>query len=190
MGKIIVSRPSTFYTRQRDIVIYDMYNKPFYVNPNMEGSLNFNLPVGEFFTDNFITEKPFKPYVKYCNPNFKGVDPNSFDIIFTENKNKASINYAGKYIKIDTSHCKDFLPCVYYLFKHEIGHLINGSDIHNPNGGLIFDAELHCDKYAENWMLSHGFNPSQVELSRKTLMSKPNRKNCTHYNPITNNFKR
>jgi hypothetical protein len=181
MDRLIVTEPSTFFSAGRDIYILDEQGNFFYAHPNKEGKINFNLPRGVYYTSNVLIKKPFVPYVKWQRPDFK-YNPAEFRIVVKPNVNKASINYLTKDITIDEKIAKiKFKPLKVFLLAHELKHLDVGGSKFDSKGKMTFDAEHECDKYAENYMLSHGYNPTQIELSKKLCLSNPNRHECIHH---------
>ncbi len=190
MKKLIVPKPMTFFSDDRNILILDDKMNYFFGRPNRERNINFNLPVGTFYTENNITPKPFVPYVQYVPLNLS-IDPKTFKLIVEKNKNKATINTGAKTITVDKSIEKnEFKPVQTFIIRHEIAHLKHGGSRYDGSGKIIFDAEKACDKSAENFMLSHGFNPMQTDLVKRMMLSNKDRAHCQHYNPTINNFRR
>lgn len=188
--KIICLEPSTFYTEDKDISIYDDLKNIFFYHPNKENSIQFNLPVGIFYTKNKIKRSLFQPYEKFDNLPLSDAVSN-FRPVVKKNPNKATINNVSKTITVDPSISEHiYKPCSAFIAAHEIGHLHYGGNKYDTYGNLIFNAEKACDDYAINYMLSHGWNPSQIKILKQLILKDEDRKHCIHTRTTNYNFRR
>ncbi len=188
MGRLLVIAPSTFFCSE-PVCIKDNNNNIFYVHPNKEGKINFNLPKGLYFTNNRLDKKQFQPYAKFDYPVFKQTIKD-INIEIKKNPNKATIIPTLKKIIIDKKLSENkYKPALVFLLVHEIGHLKYGGDKFE-NGVKVFDAEKACDSLAVNYMLSHGYNPTQISIAKEIILSGQDRKNCIHNETIKQNFRR
>ncbi len=170
--KIINREPSSFYSSDTDISILDMYKNPFYAASNFRKNITFNLPVGVFYTNNVLKRVAFKPYEDFKYPSLN-YSPKDFKIVIAKNPNKLTINTLSKTIKVDPLIAENkFLPLLTFSIGHELGHLKYGGS--TPS----FDAEKACDDFSRNYMLSHGWNPTQINLAAQMLLRSFDRKNC------------
>lgn len=177
--------PATFFSRDNNVLIRDVENNMFYQHPNERNCITFNLPVGVFYTDNELLEQPdFIPYEKFKSVDFK-FNPKEFSITVKQNPNKATINTFFKTIVVDPSILEfNYAPLLTFLLGHEMAHLIVGGNTYDKNSVLLFDAEKACDDISRNYMLSHGFNPSQIKIASELLLRSRDRKECIHNNTI------
>jgi len=190
MKKIFCEDEVTLYSNDTPIKIYDSRKKLFYFHPNKEKNICFNLPKGEFFTENLFRQQPFKPYEIYQMPNFS-VDISKFNLIEGKNPHKATITPSQKKILIDSSIINhEYSPCLTFVLLHEIYHTVVGGNKKDANGNIIFNAEASCDNFAKNWMLSHGYNPSQIKVVKELILSDNHRKECLHDSLTQQNFRR
>lgn len=133
----------------------------------------FNLPVGEYsvisgefmpiknpvnFAKNTLSmrERLFRPYAS------------GFKIKFIPNKHKAFISWPDRTIIIDPSLKNKTLAELFYILFHEYAH-------------RVYKTESKTDALAENMMINHGFNPSQIHRALITVLSEKQqqRKNDT-----------
>lgn len=190
MVKFRCNDPATFFCSDHQIKILDENKKLFYYHPNSIGSITFNLPVGIYYTDNSLQQKPFVPYEKFVKPE-KFIDPREFKILVGNNPHKATINLRDKTILFDkkiASH--KYRPCLQFILGHEIYHTCVGGSLFDKAGNMIFDAEKACDDFSKNYMLSHGWNPTQIKIASALLLNDKDRVQCIHNNTITKNFRR
>jgi len=157
----------------------------FYMHPNDRKSILFNLPMGVFYTENnLLKQKEFQPYEKFRGWNLK-FNPKEFTTVLKPNKNKATINTFFKTITVDPSIPKyNYAPLLDFVIGHELGHLEVGGNKYDDNKNLIFDAEKACDEISRNYMLSHGWNPSQIKLAAELLLRSGDRRECIHNNTV------
>lgn len=190
--KLKVERPSSFFTSDSEVKILDDKGNIFYVHPNRQRKICFNLPIGEYETENNLKEVGFVPYVKTSYPDlFQRIK--KYKVIKKFNPNKASIFQGKKKIKIsdkvkyaDGSNfdLHEFKPCTVFLLGHEAAHTIVGSNTKD------FDAETACDNISEAWMLANGYNPSQIKICKQLTLSSPERKHYCPYDSKEMNFRR
>lgn len=148
------------------------------------------MPKGVFYSRNRLTKKSFIPYKEFRKNNLSANIVNSFELIEAKNPNKATINTKLKTIKIDNKIADiEYKPCLVFLLAHELGHTIFGGDKYMGEQ-KIFDAEIACDSFASNYMLSHGYNPTQIVVAKEMLLSRTDRKKCIHDDVIEKNNRR
>lgn len=194
-----ITKPSSFFTSDRGVVVRDIDGNIFYSHPNRQRKLCFNLPVGEYSTMNNVKQVGFKPYVPFKN-HFKDDEIKKYKVVVSPNPHKASIiPHKRRIIVSDKVRYKDgsaldigeYKPCITFLMCHEKAHRIVGGNVVDPvTKRVVFDAEQACDNIAENYMLSHGFNPSQVRLAKQLILSTPGRRECSQYDAKKLNFRR
>lgn len=193
-----IKKPTSFFSSDSPIKILDEKGNIFYIHPNKENSISFNLPIGNFSTENTLREIGFKPYVPFEN-HFTFNPAKGFKVKKIFNKNKATIIPSKKRIRISDKikykdgselNISEYKPCNEYLLHHELAHRVYGGNVYSPDKKIIFDAEQACDNSAENFMLSHGYNPSQISLCKQLLLSNPKRKMCSQYDAKKLNFRR
>lgn len=189
MIKFICSEPKTYFCNQ-PVKILDENKNYFYSHENKEKHINFNLPVGTYYTSNDLLERKFDPYVLCQNANFP-FSINELKIIVENNSHTATINPIEKTITVDPKTARiNFLPALTFLMLHEVYHLICGGSKRDVNGNIIFDAEKACDSYATKYMLANGWNPLQVYTAKELLLSSPERKKCLDSQTINLNHRR
>lgn len=193
-----ITEPSSFYSTDSPIHIFDELGNMFYVHPNRQRKITFNLPIGEYKTENNLKKVGFVPYVKN-NHNFDFKKVIGLRLIRKKNKNKATITPYKKEIVMDKKvrykdgtsfNIDEYQPCKTFLIGHEIAHLKVGGNQYNFDGTIKFDAEKKCDEISETMMLSNGYNPSQIRICKQLLLSSPHRMECSQYYPTKNNFRR
>lgn len=164
--------PSSFFSSDEGLVIFDEYGNIFYVHPNKTKKINFNLPVGQFFTENNIMRKEkFVPYTK----GWEKFDSTGFVVRVGVNPNKLTVTPALKDIIADHSinDCK-YIPLMEFCLGHELSHTL-------PSGKGISctgNVKNFCDENSANRMLAIGYNPSQINIARKMSMSDSYRSDC------------
>ncbi len=176
--------PKTIFSQDTPVMVKDSNNNMFYYHPNTRGSILFNLPKGTFYTTNKLIEQPFNPYEKFEPKNLK-FRPSDFTTVLKPNPNKATINTFFKTITVDPNLMKlNYQPVVDFCIGHELGHLEVGGNTYDNDGKIIFDAEKECDRIATNYMLSHGWNPTQINIAKELLLRSQYRKDCIHNNTV------
>jgi len=197
--KLDIKKPSSFFTSDRKVFVYDDKGNIFYMHPNRQRKLTFNLPVGKYTTSNNISEVRFKPYVPFVHK-FNDPEIKKYKVVVAYNPHKASIIPHKRLIVVSpvvrykdgtSLDLGEYAPCMTFLMCHEKAHRIVGGNVVDPKTGkVIFDAEQACDDIAENYMLSHGYNPSQVKLAKQLILSSPKRRECAQYDAKKLNFRR
>jgi hypothetical protein len=184
--KFVVMKPSSFYSNDKPIVIFDEKKYPFYFHPNKLGSITFNLPIGKYYTKSILKEIPFIPYEKQMN-----VKPDTdYGFNISDNPHKATITPFDKKITVDKKiDSLKYLPAKQFIVGHEIGHTIVGGDRFDSMKNKIFDAEKWCDRFSENYMLANGWNPTQVKFAKEFILSNVDRKNCIDNRLHTHNYR-
>lgn len=191
MYNVDLKEPSTLFSEDRNIIVLDENKNLFYIHPNKERFIKFNLPGGVFYIFNEveILDK-FEPYEIYKKPKLN-YDPRRFNLIVKDNPHKATINTFSDFIKLDTKIaelCEQYQPLGVFLLAHELYHLKVGGDKFKGKR-KIFDAEKACDNFAVHYMLCKGFNPSQIDAS-KEILSNTDRKNCISRRLTNKKFRR
>ncbi len=188
--KIKINNPITFFSNESPVHILDDKKNLFYYHPNDEHEINFNLPVGIYYTKNKLFERVFTPYERFKKP-FGYISPNEFKPIVKTNIHKATILIPEREIILDPSIAyHKFKPCTDFTICHEIFHTVIGGTISNSKGEIIFDAEKPCDDFAKNYMLSFGWNPIQIDYAVKLILNSDSRKNCIHNSTVQMNFRK
>lgn len=189
--KLILHKPCTYFTSDSPVKILDEKENIFFYHPNEQKKINFNLPEGTFCTENNLTKKSFQPYEEFNGSALKKDFLNSFEFSIADNKNKATINPNIKKITIDKKYGNHwYKPLKIFVVCHEVRHLEVGGSIKDEKGNIIFDAEKACDDFAKNYMLSHGYNPTQVEAAKEILISGAERRKCISDSMNNKNFRR
>lgn len=138
------------------VIINDFRGKEFYNNSLVSNPVAFNLPAGDYevISGRFAPlTKPLEfPLNKLPFPERSLPFPGDFKIEFGNNPNKASIIWPEKRILFDNSMLTRSLPELYFILFHEFAH-------------HVYNTEVFTDRLAENFMLRHGFNPSQTMSS-------------------------
>ena len=189
------NEPSSFFCSEPNLRIYDDRRNMFYVHPNTEQKINFNLPKGKYYTPNTITRNAeFKPY-----KTFKPFLPKGFlddlEIEVGRNRNKASIIRHKKYILIDGKFAKHiFSPIPVFCLAHELHHFryYPKDQTERNNERKMIEIEKKCDEGAVDYMLSKGYNPTQIKLAKNLILSNKERGACVDHLTThkTNNFRR
>lgn len=141
------------------ICVFDCKGKIFYIIKN-DKQKYFNLPKGDYFTNNEITiTKPFIHKIPSL-PKFEVKRPNvnDFDISFGNNPYKATVDFNKETILVDYALLKLPFFCLVWIIYHEKGH-------------QFYKSEFKCDLYATRQMLLKGYNYSQVKLAPLLTLS-------------------
>lgn len=182
--------PCTFFSTENNIIILDDKKNLFYFHPNNEMNITFNLPIGKYFTENSLQQKLFTPYEEFKKPE-RYISPKEFKIIVKKNPNKATISLRNRTITIDPKIANHkYRPCLQFILGHEIYHTTVGGNLYDTKGNLIFNAEAACDDFSKNYMLSHGFNPSQIKIACNLLLNDQTRKECIHHSTVEQKHRR
>jgi len=138
----------------KTISIVDELGKPFYYIRNGEGKrITFNLPKGEYYTENELNPLPkpltYKPAALPSNEKFLVSVPECLTIIQQPNPHKASTDAKRGLIISDPSITEKPKPINVFIWLHEVGH-------------TAYYTEWKCDVFAAYMMLTrYGYNPSQ-----------------------------
>jgi len=195
MQLIKVNKPSTFFTRATEIVIYDSNKFPFYFHTNTARHINFNLPPGTYYSNVRLKKRPFKPYGKKSYPRFPKGFLKGINVYKVENKNKASISLPTGQVFVDPLyHDNPYEPVQTFTLLHELfHHFFHAKTKREKKNPFIHEfIESQCDDAARNFMLANGWNPSQVRIACGLLLRSKFRNRCMHRkttDPI-NNFRR
>lgn len=162
------------------ILILDERGIPFYDTSQLANQPSrFNLPAGRYIvmSGKFYRMAPVEyPLLPIATPHrYKRKNPERFEIVFTENPaHKCTIDWDTEKIYFDNSFRDMPLPNLVYVLYHEYGHRYYGCNCLKKSGcKKCAEAELQCDRYAQNRMLETGYNPSQIgEAIIGTLSSK------------------
>jgi hypothetical protein len=176
--KFRVKRKTGFVTNDRTVKILDRDGLPFYYMENVGPNFKFNLPPGEFFTDNKLTELMVP--VTYTMPPLKRrynfmLAPKRFRYIYANNPNKCSVDLLRGLVIFDKSF-EGFPRFVKaYIKYHELGHY------RYSGKGQV--SEKDCDDFSFNCMIKAGYNPAQVvtasEYTLENNLTGLDRKNNT-----------
>lgn len=153
-------QPSTFYTKASPLYVADDKGRIFYCHENGARDLTFNLPVGNYTTNQNVERKPnFEPYPVLVLPAKEQIfDSRNFGIKIDYNPHKGTFRPSQELIILDKDVVKyPYKPYRYFVLAHEKGH-------------SYFSDESKCDWYALNWCLQNGFNPLQIQSSYKRLL--------------------
>lgn len=187
--KLILSKPCTYFSTDSPIKILDENKNVFFIHPNNENKINFNLPVGSFFTENTLYKRAFQPYEKFEGTNLTLSDLQKFKTSIGNNPHKASINTINKTILVDRKIANvKYKPLLKFLMLHECKHIEVGGNVYDGDR-IIFDAEKACDAFATNYMLAFGWNPTQIQIL-KEILNDTDRKECIQHATTKHNFRR
>lgn len=132
---------------------------PFYIK-EFKGKLEFNLPIGIYYTNLPLIEiKPIKydlPKLPKLERNIK--KPKKLNLIFCVNPNKCSIDLPSGTIFLDNSFKNATRPQLEFVIGHEKAH-------------YNFATEKHCDTLSAYNMIKKGYNPSQLTYSCNSCLS-------------------
>lgn len=165
MRELIVNKKTGFKVLDPSIpiLIRDFRGMLFYSTESMVPDVTeFNLPEGKYFvvSGKFkAMENPVEYNLLKLPPQERVMpDPMDFQIKFTDNPYKCTINFKDKTITFDNSFKSKILPEIYFVLYHEYAH-------------RYFLTEKHCDVLASNYMLKKGFNPSQIGRAHVNSLS-------------------
>lgn len=165
---MFVSKISGFFSCDNEILIYSLLprKKPFYFKKNPDKKkVFFNLPKGDFFTENkiFATKKINYKTPILPKPERRTIPPKYLTIFVGENPNKCSINRHNGKILIDDRLLFMPLPFIHFILFHELGH-------------YFYKTEFKADIFAANEMFKIGYNSSQIMYAQYLLLSDYQRK--------------
>lgn len=181
MFELIVTKKTGFIVTDPSvpIIIRDNRGILFYsTEPLVPKTKRFNMPaLGKFIVDNGKFRRSDDPVfyqlVRLPKRTAYRESPVNFDIVFGENKNKATINFLTRQILFDSIIAELPLPYIFYLYYHEIAHQFFGTS--KPIGSPEYNTcEKWCDVLASNYMLNKGFNPSQIKEAQRNTLSQRN----------------
>jgi hypothetical protein len=163
------------------VVIVDERGIPFYETTHLERRpARFNLPPGsyrvlsgKFYKMPAPVDYPLLPIMPPMRRMRK--NPERFNIVFCDNpRHKCTVDWDDETIYFDHELEAMPLPNLIYILFHEYGHRYYGCNCTKPlTCPKCREAELQCDRYAQNRMLERGYNPSQIgEAILGTLSSK------------------
>jgi len=163
MFKIYVNKISGFEVCE-DIAIYSANLKPFYVKRSNGAKIQFNLPIGIYYSN--IDLKPLKQKFEYKKPKlppFENVlKPRKTTLVFCVNKNKCSIDLPTGIIMLDNSFRNATRPELEFVIEHEKAHYFyRGTK----------NSETFCDIMAAYKMIEKGYNPSQLVFSCNSCLT-------------------
>lgn len=160
MREIRLKTPTTFRNNElEEINIYQdgkLFYSSKYLNKNPEF---FNLPAGDFQTENFISVAPLSiPKIKLPKKERHIKSGENYEIRFEPNPNKCTVYHDQDLIVFDESFKNKpeiEILCVYY---HELGH-------------RFYETEYKCDIYSYYRLLKLGYNPSQIKQAFQNTLS-------------------
>ena len=178
MQLLTVNKKSGFATGDVSIRIYTPDGKPCYIVDNYKGRHDFNLPIGQYYTDNNLQRLPAPVNFKVPEmpkPNRHEKIPGTLKVFYRDNPHTASIN-CKKGILIFDHKIKDLPKFQQDFIKfHEIAHqYYGGYNIHTQPEEYI-QAEINCDTFAAICMIAKGYNPTQSFLTVKHSLNLPER---------------
>lgn len=135
--------------------------KTFYLKQNPKRELYFNLPEGEYTTDNDLEqlERPLTYHTpELPEPERNVKEPKELTIIIEANPNKCSVAKKKGLIIIDPQLTKEPKPFLTFILFHEIGH-------------YDYKTEWKCDLFSAKKMLEKGYNPSQCMYAQHVSLS-------------------
>lgn len=177
-------------------MILDDQEMPFYWHDNKEHHLNFNLPTGSYYSLVPIKKlHTFKPYGARKYPKLKMSFLSKVRVFPHKNPNKASISLERKFILADNKFFyHDYKPLKTFTLAHEVFHSVYHckNERERSNRYIHQYYEKKCDEAAKDFMLAHGWNPTQVSLAVKLLLRGQERKDCIRMATTDkhNNFRR
>lgn len=178
---IDVKKPSTFLTKQKDVLILDENKNVFYFHYNKEGKLTFNLPTGRYYSSvPVIKLHRFLPYPHGKYPPF-AIPLDKIQLYQLENPNKASISLERLIVIVDPKfYNSEYKPLQTFTLLHELFHGNYHCTTKEQRSNKFYREfmERKCDESAGNWMLANGWNPVQVSLAGKMLLKSPARRAC------------
>ena len=184
--------PSTFFCFQPNLTIRDEKNNLFYFHKNSRRAINFNLPTGFFHTNNIILRKLFSPY-KVFTPFLSKGFLSDLKVKVEPNPNKASIFIGKKLIVIDPKFANHvFKPVTVFCLAHELHHFIFFPKTlsERVDKEKMIDIEKKCDEGAVNYMLSCGYNPTQIKIAKEFILSNKERGKCVDELTVGGNYRR
>lgn len=190
---INVTKPSTFLAESPDVLILDEDKHVFYLHPNKERKLTFNLPTGRYYSNVPVVKcHRFLPYGDGYYPPF-AIPLDKIKIYEEENPNKASISLERLIIIVDPKFYRaEYKPLQTFTLLHELfhGNYHCKTKAERENKYMREFIEMKCDRAAGNYMLANGWNPSQVSMAGKMLLRGQNRRDCIAMNSTGKRIRR
>lgn len=194
MYSIRINKPSTFFSASPDIFIWDSDWEPFYWHDNKERHINFNLPIGQYYSNVKVRKLPvFMPYPHGPIPGLPKGFLQAVRVFPHPNPNKATISLQKRFIIADPKYFyHKYKPLQVFTVGHELMHyrFHSKTPAQRKNRYIHEHIERQCDDASKNWMLANGYNPTQVSLAIKLLLRGKGRKQCMMMNtthPRNNN---
>lgn len=161
MYKLNIYRKTGCYCAH-PVLIYDHRGNIFY-NSNWAGNFRgyFNLPVGQYYTNNnvkYLKEPIATPIIHLPRKERNKPLPKSIKIQFGNNPAKATIYHKQNRILFDKKYLEKPLYEIWFIFYHELGH-------------KLYQTEWKADLYATKRMFKAGFNESQILLAPWSSLS-------------------
>ena len=184
--RFFVNKKSGFKTFDKLLIVNDNSGNIFYYKENNGNEINFNLPIGEYSTNNKIFHNKIVDYKKYRLPRGKRLKrvPNKMNYLFENNPNKASIDTSTNTVYLDHSFKYSPKVKIEFVLGHEEGHYF-----YFGNGEI---SEQLCDFYSYNKLIDLGYNPSQIFYAQKFTLGDSKPSQCRKkllFNHIKNNEK-
>lgn len=158
-----VDKKSGFQSFDKNLLIIDSNDGiPFYFRPNENQNQKFNLPVGDYETQNKIYK--LKKPIFYSLPKMKTrynfqKYPTKLKIFFGYNPNKCTVDLDNHTILFDESFRNEPRFVIDFIKFHELGHF--------RYSGKGLQSEKDCDNFACLCMLIVGYNPSQIRTANE-----------------------
>jgi len=158
MDQLIIHKKTGFknLTPFNPIIIRDFRGIEFYNTSGLKKVDSFNLPVGYYYIDQGNIKELPKPvpvdYIEMPTIETWHKNPKEFNIYFSDNPNKCTVDFDSETIVFDHSFKNKPLPQIFFILYHEYGH-------------QYYSTEKYADMYAANMMLKKGFNMSQIGAS-------------------------
>lgn len=161
-------------------MILDDLGNPFYWHENKEGKIHFNLPTGQYYSNVPIKKQlRFKPYGHKRNPKLPKGFLRNIQVYSHPNPHKASISIQKEFIIADPKfYNHKYRPCKTFTIGHELFHKLYHCKTQKERDNKYYREmiEMKCDEASRNFMLAHGWNPSQVRLACAMLLRGNKRK--------------
>ncbi len=158
--EFLVDKKSGFVCYESPLIIYDSNGLPFYYRENIKKNQKFNLPEGNYSTQNFLVKlsKPVFYKLPKLKPRYVFIKyPDNFTEIYEPNPNKCTVDLDKATITYDTEYLDETRVIKAFIKFHELGHYR-----YSGHGQI---SERECDDFASWAMLQAGYNPSQVRYA-------------------------
>ena len=182
MKKVVLNYKTGFESEDSFIDILNENLQPFYEkeNINIGGKINFNLPIGTYYTNNNLTKlkKPVAYILPYLPPPQKHAnEPKKLKIVYCDNPNKCSIDLETGTVFMDEFISDKTQSERTFVLYHELGH-------------YKYLTESLCDLYAVYKMIELGYNPSQCNTAGDECLSEYNQERKNKIYNFSKNIKR